>query len=80
MLLFKYSIFHILESILVEEAILSIRTRAVSLIEAGMLIHEVANVVDVSVRTIRRWLLRSEAGVSTEQEGLWKETSVTMIS
>ena len=48
-------------------------TRAVSLIEAGMLFHEGAKVVGVSVRTIRRWLLRSKAGESTEQEGPWKE-------
>ena len=51
---------------MVKEATLTTRTSAVSLIEAGMLIHEVAKVVGVSVRTIRRWLLRSKAGESLQ--------------
>ena len=65
---------------MVKEATLTTRTRAVSLIEAGILIHEVAKVVGVSVRTIQRWLLRSKAGESLQnRKGRGRKTSVTMI-
>ena len=65
---------------MVKEATLTTRIRAVSLIEAGILIHEVAKVVGVSVRTIRRWLLRSKAGESLQnRRGRGRKTSVTMV-
>ena len=65
---------------MVKEATLTTRAREVSLMEAGMLIHEVAKVVGVSVRTIRRWLLRSKAGESLQnRRGRRRKTSVTMV-
>ena len=65
---------------MVKEATLTTRTRAVSLIEAGILIYEVAKVVGVSVHTIRRWLLRSKAGESLQiRKGRGRKTSVTMV-
>ena len=45
---------------MVKEATLAVRIRAVNMIEAGISIHKVAKVVGVAIRTIRRWLLRSE--------------------
>ncbi|KAI6655853.1 hypothetical protein LOD99_1587 [Oopsacas minuta] len=45
-----------------------------------MLIHQVAKVVGVSIRTIRRWLLRFKAGESLKnRKGRGKKTPVTMV-
>ena len=65
---------------MVKGATLTTCTRAVSLIEAGMLIHEVAKVLGESFRTIRRWLLRSKAGESLQnRRGRGRKTSFTMV-
>ena len=68
-----------LEITMVNEVTLA-RTRSVYMIEAGIFIEKVARDIGVSVRTIRRWLLRSKAGESLQnRRGPWKETSVTMV-
>ncbi|KAI6651451.1 Histone-lysine N-methyltransferase 2D [Oopsacas minuta] len=65
---------------MVKEATPKTRTRAVSSIEADMLIHQVAKIVGVSIRTIRRWLLRFKAGESLQnRKGCGRKTSVTMV-
>ncbi|KAI6655736.1 Transposable element Tcb1 transposase [Oopsacas minuta] len=65
---------------MVKEATLAVRTRAVCMIEAGIFINKVAKVVGVSVRTIRRWLLRSKSGEPLQNmRGRGRKTSVTMV-
>ena len=65
---------------MVKEVTLASRTRAVCMIEAGIFIKKVAKDIGVSVRTIRRWLLRSKAGESLQNRGgRGRKTSVTMV-
>ncbi|KAI6647746.1 hypothetical protein LOD99_8587 [Oopsacas minuta] len=65
---------------MVKEATLAVRTRAVCMIEAGIFINKVAKVVGISVRTIRRWLLRSKSGEPLQnRRGCGRKTSVTMV-
>ncbi|KAI6659468.1 hypothetical protein LOD99_10769 [Oopsacas minuta] len=66
---------------MVKEATLNTRTHAVSLLEAGMLIHQVAKVVGVSICTIRRWLLRFKADESLQnRKGRGRKKFVTMVA
>ena len=59
---------------MVKEVTLAARTRAVCMIEAGIFIKKVAKDIGVSVRTIRRWLLRFKAGESLQNRGgPWKK-------
>ena len=65
---------------MVKEATLAFRTRAVSMIEAGLSIHKVAKVVGVAVRTIRRWLMRFNSCMFLQNKrGRGRKKSVTMV-